>query len=251
MRVTAGLPRADQRAIPLTSIPTRWGKKWGAWFSLFSLPLISLGLFRGPFLQTLFSSNHRNPAALEIANLYSHGRSIICLGDSLTQGVGATSGHDYPALLSKKLGLPVINAGVDGDETIDALKRLDADVLAKDPKLVIVALGANDFRDGQSLQTAFKNLDEIVRRIEAHGAIVVLVGIPPGLLGDVLQKNYDRIIKKYRTAFVPKILEDIITDPHLKSTDKLHPNNAGYELIAKRIQHVVVPLVKQDGARNH
>ncbi len=127
-------------------------------------------------------------------------------------------------------------------------KRLDEDVLAKDPKLVIVALGANDFMDGQPLKKAFENLDEIVRQIEAHGAAVVVVGIPPGFLGDTLQKDYDRIIQKYHVAFVPRILEGILANPHLKSNDKLHPNDEGYALIAKRIRQVVTPLVKQDGA---
>ncbi len=216
-------------------------------FSLLSLSLIGFCLFKSP--SPIYSS-HSNPSALAIANLASRGTSIICLGDSLTQGVGASAGHDYPTLLSKELGVPVLNAGVDGDETIDALKRLDADVLAKDPRLVIVALGANDFLNKQPLKKAFENLDEVVRRIEARGAMVVVVGIPPGYLGDVLQKDYDRIIQKYHVAFIPKVLEGILTNPRLKSNDNLHPNDEGYALIAKRIRQTVIPLIKQGGTCN-
>ncbi len=208
-----------------------------------------MGLFL--FRVSIFHPGCGTSAAREIANLNSHGTSIVCLGDSLTQGVGASLGHDYPALLSKELGMPVINAGVDGDETIDALKRLDADVLAKDPKLVVVELGANDFMNGQSLKKAFENLDEIVRQIEVHGAMVVVVGIPPGFMGDTLQRDYDRIIQKYHVAFVPKVLEGILANPRLKSSDHRHPNNAGYALIAQRIREKVIPLVKPDGAYNN
>jgi len=168
---------------------------------------------------------------------------VICLGDSLTQGIGASQGHDYPALLSKTLGIEVINAGVDGDETADALRRLYTDVLAKDPRLVIVELGANDFLDGVPLKTAFANLEAIVQRIEAQGATVVLVGMAPGPLGGALQKDYNRIIQKYHVAFVPKVLDNIITDPRLKDSDRLHPNDWGYVLIAERIRRVVEPLL--------
>ena len=217
------------------------------WFILLFSCFFTLGMFRAPFL---YSSHAYRKTIFQIANLNSKGSSIICLGDSLTQGIGASPNHDFPNLLSKKLGVPIINAGVDGDETGDALNRLESDVLAKDPKLVIVELGANDFMDGQSLQKTFKNLDEIVRRIEVQGAMVVVVGIPPGFLGDTLQRDYNRIIQKYHAAFVPKVLEGILSNPRLQSADNLHPNDAGYALIAQRIQEVVTPLVKQDGADN-
>ena len=43
-----------------------------------------------------------------IRNIRSSGESIICFGDSLTEGVGAGSGEEYPTLLSRQLALPVI-----------------------------------------------------------------------------------------------------------------------------------------------
>jgi len=143
------------------------------------------------------------------------------------------------------LGTAVINAGVDGDETADALKRLESDVLAKDPRMVIVELGVNDFIDGQPLTRAFANLEEITRRIEEQGAQVVLVGMAPGPLGDALQPRYETLIHKYHVAFVPKVLEDLWGNPHVMSGDHLHPNDAGYALIAERIQRVVEPLLRQ------
>ena len=73
------------------------------------------------------------------------GQTIICFGDSLTEGVGAESGEDYPSVLSRELGLPVINAGQRGDTTAEALARISDAVLSKNPRLVIVLLGGNDF----------------------------------------------------------------------------------------------------------
>ena len=81
----------------------------------------------------------------KIRNLHSAGETIICFGDSLTEGVGASAGDDYPSVLSRQLGSPVINAGVRGDTTAAALERLADQVLNKNPRLVILLLGGNDF----------------------------------------------------------------------------------------------------------
>ena len=85
------------------------------------------------------------PSRLDVANRDAQGSTIICFGDSLTRGLGAAPGHDYPSLLAEALGRDVINAGVNGDTTRDALQRLTADVLARTPQLVIVQFGGNDF----------------------------------------------------------------------------------------------------------
>ena len=266
--MAAGLPKMRQQ-VEATCIPPFQGWKHGIWVRVFvrlcSIFLISLCSFTHPQPINSFTSpiglrdvppsplvtapgtpSHsatRNLATSAIATRTPSGVNIVCLGDSLTQGVGASRDHDYPSLLSRLLGTTVINAGVDGDETADALQRLESDVLAKDPRLVIVALGANDFLDGQPLNQAFENLDQIVRRIEEQGAMVVLVGMAPGPLGDALQSRYDTIINKYHVAFVPKVLEGVLTSPALKSGDRLHPNDQGYKLMAERIQRVVTPLL--------
>jgi acyl-CoA thioesterase-1 len=84
--------------------------------------------------------------------------TLICFGDSLTAGYGATTpGIDdktksYPAYLQNKLNIPVINSGVSGNTTSQALARLNKDVIMKKPKIVIIELGANDFfQDSQSI----------------------------------------------------------------------------------------------------
>src|SRR5688572_3829946 len=94
----------------------------------------------GCFLRFVtFTRNHkpRFPRNAEPANLFSAGQKIVCLGDSITRGIGASSGSDYPSLLARDLGMHVVNAGVKGDETEDVLKRLEADVLSHNPWLVI------------------------------------------------------------------------------------------------------------------
>ena len=179
-----------------------------------------------------------------VANLDSQGTAIICFGDSLTQGVGASPGHEYPSLLGGILGREVINAGVGGETTADALRRLDADVLEKNPRLVIVELGGNDFLQQLPVQDTFANLETIVRRIQEHGAMVVLVGVSPGLLADTTRGEYEQVARARRAAFVPNILAGILADPTLKS-DGIHPNDSGYEKIAQRIARAIRPLLDQ------
>src|SRR4028119_748479 len=54
-------------------------------------------------------------AAAEIPTLASPGQTIVCLGDSITSGVGATPETAYPSLLTSRLGTDVINHGAPGD----------------------------------------------------------------------------------------------------------------------------------------
>ena len=181
--------------------------------------------------------------APEIANRRSQGTAIICFGDSLTYGHGASGGRDYPSRLAAALGRDVINAGVNGDTTRDALQRLEPDVLSRNPRLVIVTLGGNDFLRQMPMHETFANLDDIVRRIQARGAMVVLVGVPSAVFGNPAQGEYERIARARHALLLPDLLDDILGDPHLKS-DGLHPNDAGYQLMADRVVQAVQPLLE-------
>ena len=229
------------KRLPQGQVLWRWSRrKVALGLSLSSLAVLcSLTVISRPDLSTRLGVL----ATFDIANRDSRGTAIICLGDSVTQGIGASPGRDYPRLLSAMLGQPVINAGVDGDETADALKRLDADVLATHPRLVIVELGADDFLDGIPMRQAFANLDEIVRRIQTTGAMVTVVGFDPPFLEGRLRKDYERLIRARHVAFVPAIYRNIWANPQFTS-DALHPNDRGYALIAQRIYQVVAPLLR-------
>jgi len=169
-----------------------------------------------------------------ITNLDSTGDSIVCFGDSLTEGVGAQGGSDYPAILSQKVAWHVINAGVSGDTAQDANRRIEEDVLAHDPRMVIVMLGANDYLRKIPLEKTFANIDTIVAKIQDHGAIVVLVTARLGILKDNYTKQFKKIAQRRGALFVPNIMKGILTDPKLKY-DRIHPNAEGYRLIAERI----------------
>jgi len=174
-------------------------------------------------------------------NLDSPGRTIVCLGDSITAGVGAAPGAPYPDLLADRLGVPVINAGVPGDTAEDGLARV-GDVLAADPWLVIVELGGNDVLRQVPPERTEAALRSILRRLLAARVVPVLVELRvpfAGRHGEI----YERVGKEYKVPVVADTLHDILLDPALKS-DTIHPNAQGYERLAKAVAAEVEPLIK-------
>ena len=181
-----------------------------------------------------------------VANLDSHGSNIIAFGDSLTAGYGAAAGEDYPSRLSILIGSTVINAGVSGDTTDEALARLDAVVLTHDPRIVIVGLGGNDYLRSIPISATEANLRAIIRRIHDAHAMVLLLGFRFPSLSVNYEEMYDRVAGEERCLLVPKILSGILTDPSLKS-DEVHPNARGYQLIAERVAGPLQTLIRKAG----
>jgi acyl-CoA thioesterase I len=168
------------------------------------------------------------------------GERIVCFGDSLTFGTGASSGKDYPSQLSKMISRPVINAGVPGDTTASALKRLERDVLSYSPDIVLITLGGNDLKNGVGRDVAFKNLKMIVSLIHNQGARVVIGGLSIPFRDRGFGRGYQKLADETGATLVPNILEGIMGNRKLMS-DPIHPNNAGYKIIAQKYYEAMLP----------
>lgn len=182
-------------------------------------------------------------AKREIKNADSQGANIICFGDSLTFGYGVNPGEDYPATLAKLLRKPVINAGIDGDTTTTALRRIQSDVLDRRPRLVIIEFGGNDFLKKVPQEETIKNLREMVDLVQARGAMVAIIDISAGIFFAEYRKMYKRLAEETGCIFVPRTLSGIITNPAMKS-DFLHPNADGYKIIAYRVLFAIRSYLK-------
>nr|WP_320190757.1 arylesterase [uncultured Desulfobacter sp.] len=167
----------------------------------------------------------------EIKNIPISISRIVCFGDSLTYGYGASQGMDYPTQLEEMTGIEIINAGVSGNTTADGLVRLEDDVLAYEPDVVLITLGGNDLKNRMSVDTARANLLSIIQRIHAAGAMVVLGGIDIPLYGKGYAQMYESLARQTGSVLVPNILEDLFGNPELMS-DSIHPNDKGYEIMA-------------------
>ena len=178
----------------------------------------------------------------DIRNEQPSGENIICFGDSLTYGTGASDGMDYPARLSGLLGRPVINAGRPGDTTKDALNRLKDDVLDKSPRIVLITIGGNDLKNGVATAAAFQNLEKIIALIQDKGALVIVGGIKFGLLDKGYGKAYQAVCREKGAVLIPHILSGIMGKQDLMS-DPIHPNDRGYEIMAKKFHVALKPYI--------
>jgi len=193
-------------------------------------------------------------ALLGIAAVEARGEGVVVvLGDSLTAGLGVAADEAFPARLQARMraegyAYRVTNAGVSGDTTAGGLRRVDW-VLRANPEIVIVALGANDGLRGQSPQAIRANLEEIVARLQAARARVLLVGmrLPPNY-GAEYTKEFEAVFpavaRRAKIALMPFLLDGVAADPRLNQADGIHPTAAGQQMIADRLWPYLRPLLR-------
>ena len=178
--------------------------------------------------------------------------TLVAFGDSLTAGLGVPVNDAYPARLERRLrdqgfAFRVVNAGVSGDTTAGGLRRVDW-VLKTRPRIVILALGANDGLRGLPPERTRDNLAQIIERLQAAGTTVVLAGmrVPPNYGDDyaaAFGTIYPDLARRYGLALIPFLLEGVAANPALNQSDGIHPNAAGYQVIVDRIWPILRPLL--------
>ena len=168
------------------------------------------------------------------------GSRVLALGDSLTEGAGVASGKAWPNLLANRTGWVVINAGVSGDTSGGALRRLPSLLEEHSPALVLVALGGNDMLRRIPQEETIANLAKILAMIKAHGAKPVLLATPkPSVAGAVFQNLsaadfYRRVADEQQVTLIEDAIADVLSDPQMKG-DPLHPNAAGHAKLSQKI----------------
>ncbi|WP_136799601.1 arylesterase [Desulfosediminicola ganghwensis] len=182
----------------------------------------------------------------KIVNIPVSVSRIVCFGDSLTAGVGASKGRDYPARLAEMTGIEVINSGVPGDTTADGLARLQHDVLDLEPSVVLITLGGNDLRKRVDIVTVEAHLTSIVEEIQGTGAMVVLGGLQIPLYGREFSTMYESVARKTGAVLIPNIFKGIFSDRNLMS-DSIHPNDGGYEIMTGYFYEALQPYLDFGG----
>jgi lysophospholipase L1-like esterase len=178
-----------------------------------------------------------------ITNFPPRGTNIIALGDSLTVGVGASSKEKgYISILEQRFNITIQNEAISGDTTHDALARLERDVLSKQPDIVMILLGSNDYLRQEPIGETFKNLRAIITNIQKKGAVVILIGARGGILGDMFAEDFTVLARSTGSAFVPGVLDDILGNTKLMA-DEIHPNDAGYLKLADKIAPTLEGIV--------
>lgn len=182
---------------------------------------------------------------------------IVALGDSLTAGYGLLESQSYPALLQRLLDaegydFEVVNAGVSGDTSAGGLRRLDW-VLDGDVRVVLVALGGNDALRGLSVDDLRRNLSEIISRVRARNAVVILAGMeaPPNFgpeYARAFRQVYRDLARQEQVVFIPFLLDQVAGHSELNQGDGIHPNESGTRRVAETVWAVLRPILDRMAA---
>jgi acyl-CoA thioesterase I len=188
---------------------------------------------------------------------------IVALGSSSTQGVRATNpGRTYPAALQDVLStalperhIAVINRGIGGQDAGAELSRIDSDVIAVRPQLVIWQVGANAALRDFDLVAFRRLVSEGVRRMESAGMDVVLMD----------NQRAPRLLARTEDGPIDHAMAEIAEDAgvglfsrdHLMAAwqaegapatefiaaDGLHHNDRGYHCIARSLARAILASV--------
>ncbi|MCA9140632.1 MAG: hypothetical protein KDB00_27860 [Planctomycetales bacterium] len=193
----------------------------------------------------------------------SQNPTVVVLGDSITKGVrsGVNQNQTFAAIIGKEHGQRVLNVGIGGERSDQALKRLDQDVISKRPRFVLVMYGTNDsyIDPGKSTsritpQAYRENLQSIVERLLLHGIEPILM-TPPRWAADAPRNGVGVNPNESLFSFVVACREvadtnDVPLVDHFQhwtqaekfgtnlldwTTDGCHPNAIGHAEIAKVI----------------
>ncbi len=185
---------------------------------------------------------------------------VVALGSSSTQGAMASDlGHSYPAVLQDLLsaGLPqdhvaVINRGIGGQDAAEELARMDADVIALHPQVVIWQVGANGALHNADPLVFRDMVTQGVLKLRAAGADVVLMDNQqsPRLLAAPDEPLLDRALANVaadtgaalfsRRALMRSWQREGESLAEFIAADGLHHNDHGYFCVSQVLARAIL-----------
>ncbi|MBV9825898.1 MAG: SGNH/GDSL hydrolase family protein [Alphaproteobacteria bacterium] len=179
--------------------------------------------------------------------------TIVAVGSSSTEGIGASSpAHAYPALLEHELherfpdlALRVINRGKGGEDAGEEMARLERDVVADHPDLVIWQVGTNAVLRQDDLALDGEIIERGVARLKQIGADVVLMdlqdaprvtarstfGVMQGLIAGVAKRDNIGLFRRF-DIMRNRATEHPAEAARMIGSDGLHMTDDGYGCLA-------------------
>lgn len=182
--------------------------------------------------------------------------TVVFLGTSLTAGLGLDPAQAYPALVQQKIdsaGLRyrIVNAGVSGETSAGALRRIDW-ILRDHPAVLVIETGANDGLRAQDPDSTRANIQAIIDRARAASPPPRLV-----LVGMEALPNYGpRYARRFRAIYpalarrnnlplVPFLLAGVAGVDSLNQADGMHPTAVGQHVVAQTVWKTLGPLLRR------
>lgn len=181
---------------------------------------------------------------------------VLFFGTSLTAGAGLEPDQAFPALVEKKAdssGLPikVVNAGLSGETTAGAVRRIDW-VLRTPADVIVVEVGANDALRGLSPAAAKANLETLIaamKRKQPRAQIVLVQMEAPPNLGNAYTRSfrsiYVDVARQENLILIPFLLDGVAGISRLNQPDGIHPNVVGERIVAENIWRSLAPVISQ------
>jgi acyl-CoA thioesterase-1 len=169
--------------------------------------------------------------------------AVVFLGTSLTAGMGLEPEEAFPALLQQKIdsaGLPfeVVNAGVSGETSAGALRRIDW-LLRQPIDVLVLETGANDGLRALNVDSTKANIQSIISRVRAAkpAARILLVQMeaPPNLgarYTSGFRSMFPDLARENGIVLLPFLLEGVAGERSLNQGDGIHPSAEGSRRIA-------------------
>jgi len=179
---------------------------------------------------------------------------VLFFGTSLTAGLGLDPEQAFPSLIEKKAlaeGIPikVVNAGLSGETTAGAVRRIEW-VLRTPADLVVIEGGANDALRGLAPEDARANLEQLIAAVRAKQpqAKIALVQMeaPPNYgvsYTRSFRAIYPEVARKENVTLLPFLLGGVAGFPRLNQPDGVHPNLSGERIVADNIWKALKPMV--------
>jgi acyl-CoA thioesterase-1 len=182
---------------------------------------------------------------------------IVFLGTSLTAGLGLDPSQAYPALIQRKvdaegLRFEVVNAGVSGETSAGARRRIDW-LLREPVAVLVIETGANDGLRGLKVDSLRANIQAIIDQAgrQTPKPTIVLLGMraPPNL-GAGYSRGFERVYaelaKENDIPLVPFLLARVAGRPSLNQADMIHPTADGQRRMAETVWAVLEPALRGD-----
>jgi lysophospholipase L1-like esterase len=175
--------------------------------------------------------------------------AVVLLGDSITQGWGDDFSGWFP-------GVQIANRGISGDTSRGVLIRLKEDVLALQPRAVVLLIGTNDLEEKADPETIVANVKLILAELARHDAKlpIVLCQVFPSSASksrpvDQIKKINQLCASAVKGNAQVTLLETwpLFADAKgdalpAEFPDLLHPNPAGYLKWAAALRPILATL---------
>lgn len=185
--------------------------------------------------------------------LHAASKTLLILGDSLTEGYGVAQSAAFPALIDERLKKEKIDwhvksAGSSGSTSASGLERIKWLAKSK-PDLVLLLLGSNDGLRGIKPEDTEKNLNQTVAWAKEN-KIEIMIGqlyMPPNYGKEYTQKFekiFKNVAKKNNIPLTDFLLNNVAGKSELNQPDGIHPNEKGHKIVAENIYKSIIKYLK-------